>query len=138
MFSQAEIDYLRSQPVARLATVNADGGPDVTPVAFEFDGTGFWIGGGATVTGTRKMRNVADGRCEVSLVIDDLVSLDPFVARGVRVYGVAGAPVARTGMVGPGTFFRVTPTVSWSWNLMGEPVGQEWYSVARTEHSPPA
>ncbi|HEX3546750.1 MAG TPA: pyridoxamine 5'-phosphate oxidase family protein [Mycobacterium sp.] len=32
-FSDEEIDYLRSQPVARLATVNEDGQPDVVPVA---------------------------------------------------------------------------------------------------------
>lgn len=135
MFGQAEIDYLNSRPLARLATVNRDAAPDVVPVAFEFDGVGFWVGGGPTVIDTRKMRNVGAGRRAVSLVVDDLVSLRPFVARGVRVYGVAGEPVERMGMVGPGTFFRVTPTVSWSWNLAGEPAGEQWYPVTRTEHA---
>jgi pyridoxamine 5'-phosphate oxidase family protein len=37
-FSDEEIAYLQSQPVAQLATVNADGQPDVVPVAFELDG----------------------------------------------------------------------------------------------------
>lgn len=135
MFTEAEIAYLNSQPLARLSTVGADGYPDVVPVAFEFDGDGFWVGGGATVVGTRKMRNVRAGRTKVSLVVDDLVSLQPFVARGVRVYGVAGELTERVGMVGPGTFFRVTPSVSWSWNLDGAPAGERWYSVTRTEHS---
>ena len=36
-FSDEEIAYLRSQPVARLASVGNDGQPDVVPVAFEFD-----------------------------------------------------------------------------------------------------
>jgi hypothetical protein len=44
-FSGEEIDYLRSQPVARLATVNEDGQPDVVPVAFELDGPYIWVGG---------------------------------------------------------------------------------------------
>ena len=133
-FTDEEIAYLRSQPLARLATVAGDGQPDVVPVAFEFDGTGFWIGGGASVVGTRKFQNMTGGRDEVALVVDDLVSLQPFVARGVRVYGRAGQPVERVGTVGPGVFVRVTPTVSWSWNLAGEPVGDQWYPSRRAVH----
>jgi pyridoxamine 5'-phosphate oxidase family protein len=45
-FSDEEIAYLQSQPVARLATVNADGRPDV--VAFELDVPYIWIGAGGT------------------------------------------------------------------------------------------
>lgn len=133
-FTDEEIAYLRSQPLARLATIAGDGQPDVVPVAFEFDGTGFWIGGGPTVVDTRKFQNVTGGRDEVALVVDDLVSLQPFVARGVRVYGRAGQPVERVGTVGPGVFTRVTPTVSWSWNLAGEPVGDQWYPARRAVH----
>jgi pyridoxamine 5'-phosphate oxidase family protein len=133
-FTEEEIGYLRSQSLARLATVAADGQPDVVPVAFEFDGTGFWIGGGPTVTGTRKIRNVRGGNDRVALVIDDMVSFEPFVARGVRVYGRAGQPVERVGMVGPGVYVRITPTVSWSWNMAGEPVGEQWYESRRTVH----
>lgn len=133
-FSEEELAYLRSQPLARLSTVSADGQPDVVPVAFEVDGTGFWIGGGATVVHTRKVRNVAGGRDQVALVVDDLVSREPFVARGIRVYGRAGAPEERVGMVGPGVYLRITPTVSWSWNLAGEPVGARWYEAVRRVH----
>lgn len=135
MFDADEIAYLNSQPLARLSTLNAGGQPDVVPVAFEFDGRGFWVGGGPTVVDTRKIRNVVAGRRLVALVVDDLVSLDPFVARGVRVYGVAGEPVERVGMVGPGTYVRITPTVSWSWNLAGRPAADEWYPMRRMEHS---
>ena len=85
-FTEQEVEYLRSQPLARLATVNSDGGPDVVPVAFEFDGTFFWVGGvGEDVLGTRKLRNIGAGRSKVSLVIDDLVSIRPFGARALRV-----------------------------------------------------
>ena len=33
-----------------------------------------------------------------------------------------------------GTYLRITPTVSWSWNLAGEPAGGEWYPSKRTVH----
>lgn len=134
-FTEEEIAYLRSQPLARLATLSPDAQPDAVPVAFEFDGSRFWVGGaGASVLATRKFRNIGDGGVKVALVIDDLVSLDPFNARGVRVYGVADRPVERVGMMGPAVQSRITPTVSWSWNLAGEPVGQEWYPSRRTVH----
>lgn len=133
-FTDAELAYLRSQPLARLATRAAAGQPDVVPVAFEFDGTAFWIGGGATFPATRKARNVAEGNAEVALVVDDLVSFDPFIARGLRVYGRAEPPVERTGTVGPGHYLRITPVESWSWNLAGEPVGDRWYDTRHARH----
>jgi pyridoxamine 5'-phosphate oxidase family protein len=136
-FTDDELAYLQSQPLARVATVAADGQPDAVPLAFEFDGTSFWIGGtGAAVLGTRKFRNVKSGNHHVALVIDDLVSLSPFIARGIRVYGLMDPPVERVGMVGPGHYARVTPTVSWSWNLTGDPAGDTWYPSRRTVHTP--
>jgi pyridoxamine 5'-phosphate oxidase family protein len=135
-FSDEEIAYLRSQPVARLATVNADGQPDVVPVAFEVDDDYYiWVGGvGAQVVYTRKFRNIGAGRARVSLVVDDLISIEPFVARALRVYGDAEPPIERVGMVGPGLYSRITPRVSWSWNLAGEPAGDQWYPAKRTVH----
>ena len=137
MFTDAEVAYLRSQPLARIATLDRGGQPDVVPVAFEFDGSFFWVGGGATVLDTRKFRNVRDGSSRVALVIDDMVSFDPFIARGVRVYGTAEQPFERVWMVGPGTYMRITPVVSWSWNMAGEPVGETWYASRRAEHARP-
>lgn len=134
-FSSEEIEYLRSQPLARLATVGADGQPDVVPVAFEFDGSAFWVGGvGSSVAGTRKFRNIEAGNAQVAIVVDDLVSLEPFIARCLRVYGSAESPIERVGMVGPGLYSRITPTVSWSWNLAGEVAGDVWYPAHRTVH----
>jgi pyridoxamine 5'-phosphate oxidase family protein len=136
-FSDDEIAYLQSQPIARLATVNADGQPDVVPVAFELDGSYIWVGGvGADVARTRKLRNIGAGRSKVSLVFDDLVSMEPFIARALRVYGDAEPAVERVGMMGPGLYSRITPTVSWSWNLAGEPAGERWYDAKRTVHKP--
>ncbi|MFG1925123.1 PPOX class F420-dependent oxidoreductase [Cryptosporangium sp. NPDC048952] len=135
-FTDEEITYLRSAPLGRLATVAPDGQPDVVPVAVEYDGTFLWIGGAGTVTATRKFRNVGAGNGRVALVVDDLVSLQPFIARGIRIYGDAEQPFERVGLIGPGTYLRITPTVSWSWNLAGEPVGAEWYPSNKTIHAP--
>ena len=134
-FTAEEIAYLTSQPLARLATCDAAGQPDVVPVHVEFDGSCCWVGGpGASVLRTRKFRNVMAGNEQVALVVDDLVSLDPFIARGIRVYGRAAQPVQRHGRFGPGTYIAITPTVSWSWNMAGEPVGDSWYESRRAVH----
>ena len=110
-FTSQEINYLASQSLARLATVGPDDQPDVVPVAFEFDGSSFWIGGnGEAVLSTRKIRNLAVGNRRVALLIDDMVSFDPFIARGIRIYGRASDPIERVGLVGPGFYVRITPT----------------------------
>ena len=138
-FSVEELAYLRSQPLGRLATRSPDGQPDVVPVAYEFDGVQFWVGGsGDTVLATRKVRNVVvAGGAEVALVVDDMVSFDPFVARGIRIYGRAEPPVRRTGLVGTGHYMPIIPTVSWSWNMEAAPVGDSWYKSHRTVHASP-
>jgi pyridoxamine 5'-phosphate oxidase family protein len=134
-FTEEEIAYLRSQPLARVATLGAGGQPDVVPLAFEYDGTYFWVGGvGPSVVNTRKFRNIRAGRRKVAIVVDDLVSLDPFIARSIRIYGHADEPVERVGLVGPGLYTRITPTISWSWNIAGEPAGETWYEARRATH----
>jgi PPOX class F420-dependent enzyme/OxyR family protein len=73
MFTEKEIAYLKSQPLARIATVSLDAQPDVAPVGFEFDGRCLYVGR-HNVTGTRKYSNVQRGSTKVALVVDDLVS----------------------------------------------------------------
>jgi pyridoxamine 5'-phosphate oxidase family protein len=137
-FTVEELEYLRSQPIARLATLGPAEQPDVVPVGFEFDGTYFWVGGpGPSVLDTRKFRNIRGGRDKAALVVDDMISFDPFIVRSIRVYGRAMAPVERVGVLGPGLYLRVTPTISWSWNMAGEPVGDTWYEPRRAVHQPP-
>ena len=121
-FTDEEITYLRSQPLARIATVAPDGQPDLAPVGYEFDGTRFYVGGHDPAK-TRKFRNVQAGSAKVALVIDDLVSTNPWTVRGMRVYGTAEV-VERQGRFGPGPYLRITPTISWRWNLAGRPFGQ--------------
>ena len=114
-FTEDEAAYLKSQPLARVATVDPDGQPDVTPVSFEFDGTYFYLGGWAPEQ-TRRFRNVKAGHAKVALVVDDLVSVDPWTPRFLRVYGTAEL-VEREGRFGPARYMRITPEISWSSNL---------------------
>jgi pyridoxamine 5'-phosphate oxidase family protein len=116
-FTDDEVVYLRSQWIARIATVSSDGQPDVVPVGFEFDGTHLYVGGVDPVR-TRKFRNIEAGNTKVALVIDDLVSTNPWTPRYLRIYGTAEL-VDRHGRFGPAPYIRITPTVSWSWNLEG-------------------
>jgi pyridoxamine 5'-phosphate oxidase family protein len=118
--SPKEIGYLRSQRLARIATVGADGQPDVMPVGYQFDGEYFYVGG-MNPANTRKFRNVRSGNTRVALVIDDLVSVNPWTVRGLRIYGNAELVSRKEGQFGPGQYMRITPTVSWSWNLEGRP-----------------
>jgi len=122
-FTEDEVAYLKSQPLARLATVDADGQPDVVPVGFEFDGIYLYVGGRAPER-TRKFLNVRTGQAKVALVVDDLVSTDPWTPRFLRVYGAAEL-IERPGRFGPGAYMRITPEISWSWNLDGRPYGDD-------------
>jgi pyridoxamine 5'-phosphate oxidase family protein len=132
-FSEEEIAYLRSQRLARIATVAADGQPDVVPVGFEFDGTYVYVGG-IDPAKTRKFRNVRAGNTKVALVIDDLVSADPWTPRYLRIFGDAEL-VERQGQFGPAAYMRITPTVSWSFNLNGLPFTHDReVDVRRTVH----
>ncbi|MFJ8025747.1 PPOX class F420-dependent oxidoreductase [Streptomyces sp. NPDC096311] len=133
-FTEEEISYLGSQRLARLATVSADDQPDVVPVGFEYDGTYLYVGGVAPAK-TRKFRNVEAGKTKVALVVDDVVSTDPWTPRYLRVYGTAEL-VERKGRFGTAPYMRITPTISWSFNLEGGPFARDrTVSVRRTVHT---
>jgi pyridoxamine 5'-phosphate oxidase family protein len=117
-FTEEEIAYLRSQPLARIATVAADGQPDVVPVGFEFDGTHFYIGGFDPAK-TRRTKNVRAGNTKIALVVDNLASVRPWSPRYVRVYGTAEI-VERQTRFGTAPILKITPEVSWSINLGGQ------------------
>ncbi len=107
-FIDEEVAYLRSQRLARIATVAPDGQPDVVPVGFEFDGTYLYVGG-MDAARTRKFLNVRAGNPKVALVVDDLVSTQPWTPRYLRIYGTAEL-VERRGQFGPAPYMRITPT----------------------------
>ena len=92
IFSQKEVEYLKSQRLARIATAAStqeEGSiqPDVVPVGFDFDGEYLYVGGMNLLKST-KYTNVLKNN-NVAIVIDDLKSIDPWDPRGIRVYGTA-------------------------------------------------
>ncbi len=89
-FTDAEVEYLNSQPLGRLATVGPDGRPHVKPVGFFYDPETetVVIGSAGDMAASRKFRD-ARGRPDVALVVDDLASTDPWTPRGIEIRGVA-------------------------------------------------
>lgn len=123
----AERAYLKSQPLARLATVDASGAPQNNPVGvFVDEETGDILIGGAALAKTRKFRNVK-ANPRVALVVDDLVSTDPWTVRGIEIRGTA---VALEDVDPPVSFMsreviRITPTWVTSWGIEPESPGRQ-------------
>lgn len=88
-FHDFELEYLRQQPLGRLATAQHDGTLQVSPVGFRYNAELDTIDvGGFRMTRSRKYRNVADnGR--VAFVVDDLRSRDPWRVRCLEIRGTA-------------------------------------------------
>jgi pyridoxamine 5'-phosphate oxidase family protein len=61
MFSEKELEYLKSQRIARNVTAagSSEGSvqPDIVPVGFDFDGEYFYVGG-INILKSRKYKNV--------------------------------------------------------------------------------
>lgn len=84
-FSAAEIEYLQSQPLGRLATVNEKGDLHVVPVGFRYNPEHDTIDiGGVDIAPTKKYRE-ALGHGRVAFVVDDV--LPPWQPRLVEVRG---------------------------------------------------
>jgi pyridoxamine 5'-phosphate oxidase family protein len=90
VFTPVELAYLRSQRIARLATLGPDGGPQVKAVGFLVDAeTGTIDIPSLDNPSTQKWRNVqGDGR--VALIVDDVI-VDSWQPRSVEVRGIAEA-----------------------------------------------
>jgi pyridoxamine 5'-phosphate oxidase family protein len=118
MFSEQELAFLRTQPLARLATVAVAGQPDADAVGFAFENERFSIGG-YFLERTRKYKHIAAGQSKVSLLIDELRSLDPLEPRSIKLHGEAEILQLEEGFRGPGTYIVITPKVSWSSGIEG-------------------
>ena len=87
IFTDKELEYLRSQRLARLATVQPEGKPQIAPVGFRYDGEQDVIYiGGQYLSRSKKFRNILNNP-HVALVIDDV--LPPWQPRGVEIRGIA-------------------------------------------------
>jgi pyridoxamine 5'-phosphate oxidase family protein len=90
-FTEAELEYLRSQRLGRLATVAPDGTLQNSPVGFDVEAeTGVISIYGRDLGNTKKFHNVATNG-QVAFVVDDIVSLDPWNVRCLEIRGTAEA-----------------------------------------------
>jgi pyridoxamine 5'-phosphate oxidase family protein len=89
--TQTEIDYLASQPLGRLATVQPNGMLQNNPVGYRYNPSAGTIDiTGYNMAASRKFRNVAaNGR--VAFVVDDIVSTQPWHVRCLEIRGVGEA-----------------------------------------------
>ena len=86
-FTEAEIEYMVSQRLGRIATVGADGQPHVVPTTFRYNAEQDAIDvGGMRMSQTKKTRDIErTGRA--TIVIDDV--LPPWQPRMIEVRGTA-------------------------------------------------
>ncbi len=110
VFTELEVAYLRSQRLARLATASANGQPDVSAVGFGLDGDAI-VSGGIDLTKTVRFGHLRQNP-RATIVIDDLVSTDPWTPRGVKVRGSASIEDHEGRLR-----IRIEPEVIWSWNI---------------------
>ncbi|MFI0349611.1 PPOX class F420-dependent oxidoreductase [Actinomadura sp. 9N407] len=121
IFTETERAYLSTQRLGRLATVGPKGDPQNNPVGYAInDELGTIDIHGYDLGATRKFRNV-QGNGQVSLVIDDLKSVQPWQVRGIEIRGRAealtGQPKA-TDYTSP-EVIRIHPHTVFAWGLDG-------------------
>jgi len=86
-----QIEYLATQRLGRIATAGADHKPQVVPTSYRYNpDLGTIDVSGRDVAATKKYRDVqANGWA--AIVIDDLVSTDPWTPRMLEIRGRAEA-----------------------------------------------
>jgi pyridoxamine 5'-phosphate oxidase family protein len=111
-FTDAEKKYLDGQTLGRLATTGADGRPHVIPLSFRFNPElGTIDAGGFHVETTKRWRDV-QANPWAAIVIDDLVSVDPWQPRMLEIRGRAETVPEGGEGLGPGfggPFIRIHP-----------------------------
>jgi pyridoxamine 5'-phosphate oxidase family protein len=120
LFTDAEIAYLNSQRLCRLATVGASGQPHVVPVAYRYNSELEVIDiGGHDFAKRKKFRDVSHNP-RVALVVDDIASTNPWRVRGIEIRGEAEVLMTGGADLGPGfdpEMFRITPRRVFAWGL---------------------
>ena len=117
-FTPAEIEYLNSQRLGRLATVNQAGEPHVVPVTFRYNPELDTIDiGGHNIGQSKKFRDVAHN-ANVAFVVDDV--LPPWQPRFLEIRGRAEARSEGGQTVLPDfdpELIRISPRRIISWGL---------------------
>jgi pyridoxamine 5'-phosphate oxidase family protein len=132
VFSDAEIAYLQSQRLARIATA-ANGQPHVVPLAFRYNPETDTIDVGGHDFAKRKKYRDVQRNPRVAIVIDDLASVDPWRPRMIEIRGEAEILSTGGEAIGRGfdaDMFRIRPKRIISIGLQGDgPFGLNARSV---------
>jgi pyridoxamine 5'-phosphate oxidase family protein len=111
--TEAQINFLAEHRLGRIATAGSDGKPHVVPTSFRFNAElGTVDVGGMHVATTKKYRDV-QANPWAAIVVDDVVSTDPFTPRMLEIRGRAEAIPGGGDDLGPGfggAFIRIHPT----------------------------
>ena len=124
VFTDKELDYLRGQRLARIATADASGSPHVVPVGFRVgeDETAIEVGGHGFAN-SKKYRDMR-ANPRVAIVIDDLASVSPWTPRGIEIRGRAELQDTGGEKFGPGwdsSWVRIVPERVMSWGIEAPP-----------------
>jgi len=127
VFTPAEIAYLRSQRLGRLATVGRDNQPHVVPVSFRYNSVqdAIEIGGHGGFGKRKKYRDVLRNP-RAAFVVDDLVTANPWTVRGIEIRGQVEVLATGGTELGPGfdpEMIRIKPKriISWGIEAKGTP-----------------
>lgn len=122
IFTEAELTYLQTQSLGRLATVNKRGEPQVAAVGFRFNPELETIDiGGYNMANSQKYRNIARNGL-ASIVIDDM--LPGWKTRSLEIRGRAEALSEGGESIAPGmssAMIRIKPTRIIFWDSTTEP-----------------
>ena len=131
-FTPAEINYLQSQRLGRIATVGPNGQPHVVPVAFRYNPENDTVDIGGHDFAKRKKYRDVQRNPRVAIVIDDVASVTPWRVRGIEIRGEA--EILETGGQSVNQFFdaeifRIHPARVISWGLESDTFSTNSYSA---------
>jgi pyridoxamine 5'-phosphate oxidase family protein len=139
-FTEKEIEYLRGQPLGRLATVGPDGSPHIVPVGFRLDAEAGAIQiGGHGLSRSKKWRDL-HANPRAAFAVDDLASMDPWTPRGIEVRGSTelhdqgGEQLFGRGW--DSVWFSIVPERIISWGIEGHAFSGAGRRSARTVAQP--
>jgi pyridoxamine 5'-phosphate oxidase family protein len=123
VFTEAEIAYLQSKTMGRLATIGADGRPHLVPITFRFNTDEDTIDIGGIDFGTsKKWRDVLQNS-HVAFLVDDA---SPNGAHAIEIRGDAEPHFSGGELINPRfpnfkpEFVRIRPHRIISWGLESE------------------
>jgi pyridoxamine 5'-phosphate oxidase family protein len=115
--TNAELAYLATQRLGRLATIQPNGTLQISPVGFRINrALGVLDIGGMNMAASQKFRNIANDD-RVSLCVDDIAGVNPWRVRCVEIRGRGEALLEPTQPAIDGPIIRVHPVRIIGWGL---------------------